>query len=178
MNIGIAGLGTIGGSLARAFYHTANYSVLGWDNDVYTMQRAQMIHTLDVILIDSNIGKCKVILLIMSPEETRDYLEKNGRFIKSDTLVIDCALANRSVYELGCSMARQYGFTFLAGRPLIEVAEEGFRSSRPDLFAGASMLLVPENPSDEALIAHVQTLFTSVGFAGLTLSTLEEAGIQ
>ena len=62
MNVGILGLGLIGGSLARA-YAKAGHTVLASDIDADILSFAQLAGVVYAELNDSNIGTCDLILL-------------------------------------------------------------------------------------------------------------------
>ena len=62
MNVGILGLGLIGGSLARA-YKKAGYTVLVHDTDETTLSFAQLAGVIDSPLTTQNLPSCDLILL-------------------------------------------------------------------------------------------------------------------
>ena len=174
MKIGIVGLGLIGGSLAKAFFDTPNYMVLGWDTDVLILQYAQMMRKLDMILVDANIRFCDVILLATYPDAAIEYLEKMGKYITKDTLVIDCCGTKREVCEAGFAIAKKYGFTFVGGHPMAGTQYSGFKHSRADLFQGATMVIVPPSFDDIELLDRIDKLFKSIGFARISVTTAEQ----
>ncbi len=174
MKIGIVGLGLIGGSLAKAFFDTPNYMVLGWDTDYLILQYAQMMRKLDMILVDANIRFCDVILLATYPDAAIEYLEKMGKYITKDTLVIDCCGTKREVCEAGFAIAKKYGFTFVGGHPMAGTQYSGFKHSRADLFKGATMVIVPPSFDDIELLDRIDKLFKSIGFARISVTTAEQ----
>ncbi len=174
MKIGIVGLGLIGGSLAKAFFDTPNYTVLGWDTDVLILQYAQMMRKLDMILVDANIRFCDVILLATYPDAAIEYLEKMGPLISPNTLVIDCCGTKREVCKAGFALAEKYGFTFVGGHPMAGTQYSGFKHSRADLFQGATMVIVPPTYDDIELLDRISKLFKDIGFARISVTDAEQ----
>ncbi len=170
MNIGIVGLGLIGGSLAKALIKTPNCTVLGWDNDPLTLQYAQMVHVLNGILQDANISQCDVLLVALYPQDTIKYLQEMAPYISTSTLVIDCCGTKREVCAAGFALAEKYGFTFVGGHPMAGTQYSGFKHSRADLFEGATMVIVPPSYDDIELFNRISELFKKIGFAKISIT--------
>ncbi|MBR2499817.1 MAG: prephenate dehydrogenase/arogenate dehydrogenase family protein, partial [Clostridia bacterium] len=62
MNIGIVGLGLIGGSIAKAFKETKEHTVFGTDIDEPTIFKAKLTEAIDAPLTEENIGTCDIII--------------------------------------------------------------------------------------------------------------------
>ena len=67
MTVGIAGLGLIGGSLAKA-YHEAGERVLAYNRSRSVLDFAVMSGAVDGELTAENISECDILLLAMYPE--------------------------------------------------------------------------------------------------------------
>ena len=116
MNIGIVGLGLIGGSLAKA-YKRAGAAVLGCDRDRVVTDYARLAEAIDGELDESHFKSCDVIFLAITPHEAVRWLIENAPGIPADTLVIDCCGTKRMICETGFDLGRRYGFTFVGGHP-------------------------------------------------------------
>lgn len=173
MNIGIVGLGLIGGSMAKA-YKKAGAAVLGCDRDRLVTEFAKMAEAIDGELDESHFRNCDVILLAITPCEAAKWLTENAPGIPAGTLVIDCCGTKRLICETGFALSRRYGFTFIGGHPMAGKHKGGFKNSRADLFRGAAMALVPEKRDDIVLLERLKRLFTSVGFERVIVTTAEE----
>ena len=67
MNIGIVGLGLIGGSMAKSTKARTGHTVWGADLDKETMTMARMCGAIDAPLTDDNLPQCDLILVAIRP---------------------------------------------------------------------------------------------------------------
>lgn len=173
LNIGIVGLGLIGGSLAAAF-HDGGHRVFGCDKDKKTQDFATMAGTIDGALDDENINACDVILIAITLEQAENWLREKARFISADTLVIDCCGVKRGICEVGAEMATAHGFCFMGGHPMAGKQVGGFKNSRGDLFNDATFCLVPTDKNDIRLLMKAKSILEDAGFTKFIVMTPEE----
>jgi len=175
MTIGIAGLGLIGGSLAKAFKaNDTTHTVYGFDTDEAILGFAELSGAIDGTLDESTIKKCDVIYIAVNPGDAVRYLEDNAAKIAKDTLVIDCCGVKQSVCEKCNPLAEQHGFIFIGGHPMAGSHKAGFKNSRADLFRGAYMILVPPVYDDPVLFGRLEDALKPIGFGHLTITTAEK----
>ena len=67
MNIGIVGLGLIGGAMAKSIKKRTGHSVYGIDLDGETMELARMCGAIDGPLTEQTLPKCHIVLLAVRP---------------------------------------------------------------------------------------------------------------
>jgi len=173
MTIGIAGLGLIGGSLAKA-YKADGHSVIGFDTAKAVLTAAQQAGAIDAVLDEQSIGLCDLIFIAVNPGDAVAWLEQNAAHIATSAIVIDCCGVKRSVCAHCFALAGRYGFTFVGGHPMAGSHKAGFPNSRAELFRGASMVLVPPDHGGPALLDHVEKLLTPARFGHLTVTTAEK----
>lgn len=173
MTIGIAGLGLIGGSLAKA-YKSADNTVFGFDTDDAVLGIAQLAGAIDGTLDKETMGKCDVILIAVYPKAAVDFLNEFAPYISNEAIVIDCCGVKRYVCELCFEIARRYGFTFVGGHPMAGTHNSGFKYSKATLFKGAAMILVPPVFDDIMLYDRLEKALAPVGFGKLTITTAEK----
>lgn len=173
MTIGIAGLGLIGGSLAKAYKFNTDYTVYGADADEVTFKRAVLVNALDGRLTEETIGDCDYIFLAMYPAATVQYMEENAKFIKADCCVIDCCGVKESVCPRLFEIAAEYGFSYIGGHPMAGRQFSGFRYATEDLFKDACMILVPKKGEDIAFLEKVKNVLKGAGFAHVSITTAE-----
>ncbi len=131
MNVGILGLGLIGGSLARA-YAMEGHQVCAWDQDESVLSFAKLAGAVHETLDTQTIGSCQLILLAVYPGGSTAWLERHAACLTKQTLVVDCCGMKEEICRKGFSLARQYGFTFVGGHPMAGSQFSGFRYSRAD----------------------------------------------
>ena len=88
--LGVVGLGLIGGSFVKAYRETKDWRVLGTDKNDKITQLAIMAEDIEAELTHKNLHECDLVLIAVYPEAAIEYLEKNGEYINSDAMVIDC----------------------------------------------------------------------------------------
>lgn len=177
MITGIIGLGLIGGSMAKA-YKASGEIVYGFDLDEVTLGYAQLSGTVDAKLTDENIADCDLILIAVNPNAACTWLEDNASKIAPTTVVIDCCGNKRRICSVGFALAEKHGFTFVGGHPMAGLHLSGFKNSRENLFAGASMVIVPPKFDDIALYDKVKTLLAPPKFGLFVFTTAEEHDIM
>jgi len=171
--IGIAGLGLIGGSLAKAYKRAQVRAVYGYDSNAAIQGFAKLDGAIDGELNRETIKQCDAVLIAIYPGDAIAYLEQIAPDIQKDTLVLDCCGVKRAVCEQCFAIAETYGFTFVGGHPMAGKHTSGYKSSSEDLFDGASMILVPKTHDDIMLYDKMEKVLKPVGFGHLTVTTPE-----
>lgn len=173
MNVGILGLGLIGGSLARA-YAKSGHNVYACEIDEDILSFAQLAGVVCGHLDQSTIRFCDLILLSVYSDASASWLEKNGSSVSPNTLVIDCCGIKTDICRRCFSVAEEYGFTFVGGHPMAGSHFSGFKYSRSNLFQGAPMVIVPPRYDDPELLQRVKDALSPCGFKSFSVTTAEE----
>ena len=173
MNVGILGLGLIGGSLARA-YAKNGHTVYAAEKDLSILEFAQLAGIVHGVLDSSTIPCCDLILPAIYTEGSVQWLRDNASFIRSDTFVIDCCGIKQEICQCGFSLAEQYGFTFIGGHPMAGSHFSGFKYSHSNMFQGAPMVLVPPKFDDPMMLEQAKELLTPCNFGSFSITTAQE----
>ena len=173
MNVGILGLGLIGGSLARA-YALEGHTVYAAEKDESMLSFAMLAGAVHGKLDENTIPQCDLILLAIYPDGSASWLEKNAHLIAKNTLVIDCCGIKREICRRCFPLAEKYGFTFVGGHPMAGSQFSGFKYSRADLFRGAPMVLVPPRFDDILLLDRCKTALAPCEFGSFSVTTAEK----
>lgn len=173
MNVGILGLGLIGGSLARA-YTKAGHTVYAAEQNASILDFASLAGVVGGSLTEETIGDCDLILLAIFSGGSVAWLEENAKYIHPETLVIDCCGVKQVVCERCFPLSEYYGFTFVGGHPMAGSHYSGFKYSRPNLFQGAPMVLVPPRYDDPALLSRIKEALSPCGFGSFSVTTAKE----
>lgn len=173
MNVGILGLGLIGGSLARA-YAKAGHRVYVCDKDEQMVSFAQLAGVVHDNLNETTIADCELILLAIYAGGSAAWLEENAHLIDKNTLVIDCCGIKKQICDRCFPLAEAYGFTFVGGHPMAGSHHSGFKYSRSNLFQGAPMVLVPPRYDDPMLLQRVKDALAPCNFGSFSVTTAED----
>jgi len=172
--IGVVGLGLIGGSLAKAYKRVDGIRVLGNDADRSILDFAKMAGAIDGELTDGELTECDLILLAAYPQGVIDWLETKAPRLRGANMVIDCSGTKLRICERAFPIAAEYGFTFVGGHPMAGLHQSGFKYSREDLFDGAPMVIVPPTFEDIHLLDNIEKLLAPVGFGRFSFTTAKE----
>ena len=173
MNVGILGLGLIGGSLARA-YALDGHTVYAAEKDVRMLSFAMLAGAVHGSLDESTIPGCDLILLAIYPAGSAGWLEENARLVNPQALVIDCCGIKREVCSRCFPLAEEYGFTFVGGHPMAGSQFSGFKYSRANLFENQPMVLVPPVFDDIVLLDRVKEALKPCRFGSFSVTTAEK----
>ena len=174
MNVGIVGLGLIGGSMAKSIKSRTANTVWGIDLDAETMTMARMCGAIDAPLTDSNLPQCDLILVAIRPGAAVEWVRRNADIISRSAILVDLCGVKRVVVEGIGPIAEQHGFAYIGGHPMAGKERGGFTAASDSLYVGASMILTPDKRTDMQLLETLKAFFLDIGFAGLTFSDPEE----
>ena len=174
MNVGIVGLGLIGGSMAKSIKVRTAHTVWGIDLDTETMTLSRLSGAIDGALTRENIQACDLLLVAIRPAAAVDWVLEHAPVIAKSAIVVDLCGVKRGVCEAIAPIAKEYGFAYIGGHPMAGRERGGFVHSSEELFTGASMILTPDQNTDMRMLETLKAFFTDIGFAGLTFSTPEE----
>ncbi|MBR5020504.1 MAG: prephenate dehydrogenase/arogenate dehydrogenase family protein, partial [Oscillospiraceae bacterium] len=173
MNVGILGLGLIGGSMARA-YALEGHTVYATQRNEDMLHFAMMTGAVHGKLDEETIPQCDLILLAIYPGGCVRWLEANAHLIRPDALVMDGAGIKREICERCFPLAEKYGFTFVGGHPMAGSQFSGFKYSRANLFKGQPMVLVPPRFDDIDLLERCKKALEPLGFGRFSVTTADD----
>ena len=173
MTVGIVGLGLMGGSFAKA-YAEAGHTVYGTDRDRSVLDFAKMSGVLAGELTDQTLADCDLVLIALYPRASIAWLEAHAAAIGHETLVIDCCGVKRQVCAACFPLAAKHGFPFLGGHPMAGTHNSGYSWSRPNMFKGAPMVLVPADRDDIDLLQRAKDALAPAGFGRYSVTTAEK----
>ena len=174
MNVGIVGLGLIGGSMAKSVKARTAHTVFGTDLDQETMALARMSGAIDAPLTEENLPQCDLILVAICPGAAVRWVRDHADRIAKSAILVDLCGVKRVVVEALTPVAQEHGFAYIGGHPMAGRERGGFTASSEDLYVGASMILTPDERTDMHLLETLKVFFLDIGFAGLTFSDPEE----
>ena len=173
MNVGILGLGLIGGSLARA-YAMEGHTVYAAEKDEAMLSFAMLAGAVHGRLDINSIPQCDLILLAIYPAGSAGWLEENAPLIRTDALVLDCCGIKREICARCFPLAQKYGFTFVGSHPMAGSQFSGFKYSRANLFENQPMVLVPPVFDDIVLLDRVKEALKPCRFGSFSVTTAEK----
>ena len=173
MIVGVAGLGLIGGSFVKG-YHSLGHTVYAWNRSRKTLDFALISGYVDAELTEENVSECDLIVVCLYPEASIEWVRTMAPYFGSKPLVMDACGTKRNVCEACFRLADEYGFTFVGGHPMGGTKYSGYKYSKPDMFVGAPMVIVPPKYDDIELYSRVKNLLEPLGFGRYSITTAED----
>ena len=171
MNIGIVGLGLIGGSLAKSAKKNTEFKVFGYDLNSDVVKNAIEDKVLDGELTQKQLSSCDYVFIPLYPEAVIDYVQNNSGFFKDGAVVIDCAGVKRSVCDKCFEIADKSHFTFVGGHPMAGTQFSGFENSKDTMFYNAPFVLTPKENEDILILANAREVIMKLGFGRVSVMT-------
>jgi prephenate dehydrogenase len=174
MNIGVVGLGLIGGSIVKSAKKNTNFKVYGYDVDSDIIKNAEKNKFIDGELTDSALSVCDYIFIPLYPEAVVDFVKKNAKNFKTDAVVIDCAGVKRTVCRECFKVAEENNFSFVGGHPMAGTQFSGFENSKDTMFHNAPFVLTPKENEDILILANARDVIMKLGFGRVSVMTPEK----
>jgi prephenate dehydrogenase len=162
--MGIAGLGLIGGSLAKAFSPFDGLEINAFDSDPATLEEARRIRRFRRVVSDPGEFMALDIdlaYLCMPVHLNAQMLEEMGR-LKVPYAVTDAGSTKRAANEAALAA----GVNFCGGHPIAGKEVAGFAQSEASLIPGCLYILTPDprfGPAQKELLGRLKSLHELLG---------------
>jgi len=173
MEIGIIGLGLIGGSLAKAISQNTDHTVYGTDISDQVVKKALLVNAIEQELTNDLLPHCDIVIVALYPQATIDYVKEHAHLIKKNGIMIDCGGIKQLVCDTLIPIAEEHEFLFIGGHPMAGLEHSGFAYAKKSLFNNASMVITPTKGPIES-IQVLKELFTAIGFTNIQIATAQE----
>ena len=173
MIVGVAGLGLIGGSFVKC-YHSQGHTVYAWNRNRKTLDFALISGYVDAELTEENVSECDLVVVCLYPEASIEWVRMMAPYFGSKPLVMDACGTKCNVCEACFKLAEEYDFTFVGGHPMGGTKFSGYKYSKPDMFRGAPMVVVPPTFDDIDLLSRVKKLLEPLNLGRYSITTAED----
>lgn len=171
MNIGVVGLGLIGGSIVKSAKRNTEHTIFGYDINEKIVSDAIENKFLDGALDGDTIKVCDYIFIPLYPAKVIDFVEKNASSFKQGAVIIDCAGVKKKVCEKCFEIADEFNFTFIGGHPMAGTQFSGFDNSKETMFHNAPFVLTPKENEDILILANAREIIMQLGFGRVSVMT-------
>ena len=169
----VAGLGLMGGSMAKAIKKHTDCRVLGWNRTESVCQKALEEGAIDAIARDADFAACDLLIPVLYPEETLKLLREKIPVMRKGSVIVDLVGVKTRLVETVGPLAKQYGIRYTGGHPMAGLAKAGYGRSFAELYKGASMILVPTAATVPGDLDELGTFFTGLGFGRIQVCSAE-----
>ena len=173
MNIGIIGLGLMGGSFARVL-KKHGHTVYAYDLSESVMRKGELMKAYDHPLTVEVADRVDMLVAAVFPSSFGSAIEDYLPHLKSGAIVTDfCGTKGRVVEEMKAFSVKFPELVFVGGHPMAGREYSGIEHSAINLFDKASMILVPVVADIYALDA-MKKFFLSLGFGSVVFTTARD----
>jgi prephenate dehydrogenase len=150
----VAGLGLIGGSLAKAMAQSDDNTIIGYDTNEETIRYALEHHIIDQSYLNFTeaVQQADIIILATPISETIKLMGVlNEITFNKDIIVSDVSSVKGAIIETAHQFTNER-ITFIGGHPMAGSHKSGVRAAKEHLFENAIYVLTPtQKCSDEKL---------------------------
>lgn len=174
MNVGIIGLGLIGGSLGRTIVNRTSDKVFALDISRKAMLDGRLLSAYHDELSKDNIGQMDIVFFSLYPNALESALVEYCPLLKDGCIVCDCCGNKRRVVKQMKELSKEFpNLEFISTHPMAGREFSGVSHSTATLFDRASMILVPVK-SDLHTTAFIKQYALSIGFGTVVITTAEK----
>ncbi len=173
MNIGIIGLGLIGGSLGRVFIKNTDNIVYGTDISKENLLKAKMLGAFHLELNDNNYSDIDMLFIALCPKAFCDVLSEIAPKLHKGAIIVDIAGNKNKVVNSMKKISSKYPeLKFIATHPMAGREYSGIKHSMPTLFENSSILIVPVI-ADIQDVVNFKALMLKLGFSKVIMTDAE-----
>jgi prephenate dehydrogenase len=163
MNIGIIGLGLMGGSLGKAILKKTAHKVFGADKNSDTAIKAKLVNAISAPLTAENLGKIDILIVALNPRDFYQAVSECADSLKKKCIIIDiCGIKTPVISAMEKLSAKYPHLIFVSTHPMAGREFYGINHAIAGLFEKCSVIIVPVN-KDIAAMHSVKALFLEIG---------------
>jgi prephenate dehydrogenase len=173
-NVGIAGIGLIGGSLAKDLRSLGlTDRILGWNRTLSHAERALELGLVDSVVptLDALVDEADLIVLAMPVDVLVETLPRVLDRLRPGQVVIDVGSTKQALVDAVVSHPKRK--QFVACHPMAGTEKSGPDAAIDNLFRGRFTLLINPAESDAELLCRVSAMWSQVGSVLATMSAKE-----
>ena len=170
----IAGLGLMGGSMAKTIKARTLSRVLGWNRTRATAEQALADGSIDAIATEALYKEADLVIIGLYPQATVDWLLENMPKMKKGCVIVDMVGVKQFMVDHLEQAALDAGVHYVGGHPMAGREFPGLDFALPTLFDGASMIFVPTRSSTERVLEQLEAYFMSLGFGQTVRCTAQQ----
>lgn len=159
-NIGIIGLGLIGGSLGLALTNK-NYKVYGFDNnDLHSKKAVELGLVCDIISIDEMLNICEVIFVATPTRVSLNIIKKLLNKVKPSQVVIDVGSTKMLICNELLNVKNRKNY--VAAHPIAGTENSGPTAAIHDLFLNKKLVICDKEESCNSALTSAIEIFLAL----------------
>lgn len=174
MNIGIIGLGLMGGSFAKTLRKKTDDKIFGADANENALLKAEMLGVIDGRLNEETVKTVDMLFIATTPDKIEEIFIKFLPHLKNGAIITDFCGIKRKVVGIMKECVNKYrDLIFVGGHPMAGREFSGIEHATSTLFENASMILTNVN-ADIFTMEKIKAFYLNLGFREVVITTPEE----
>lgn len=174
MNIGILGLGLMGGSLAKAFKRHTEYKIYGFDIQKESILKALMMNAIDEEINEETYKELDVVFVCMNVNDTKKTFEEIYNKLKKGAILTDITGVKKEIIKTLKEISKKRDdLEIITIHPMAGREYSGISHSAIDLYENANILFIPVHNSIHGYI-QLKNLFEKIKVKKVLSTTCEE----
>lgn len=171
MNVGIIGLGLIGGSLGRSIIKNTDHTVFGTDIDNNVIIKAKLLKAINYELEEKDYKNLDFVFVATTPQTATKIITEISPKLKSGAIVMDCCGTKKVVVECMQELKNKHkNLYYLGGHPMAGREFSTISHSVSNLFDRSYFLVVPVR-ADIKILAKVKELLLAIGCLNMVVTS-------
>lgn len=168
MNIGIVGVGLIGGSYARSL-KPHGHTIIGMNRSQASLDIALKNDFIDEGTTNPEevLQKCDVVFICLYPQDTADFLYRYQSSFKKNAIVSDVAGIKRYMMQK-INIDDFDSLEFVFAHPIAGRESKGIAYSSDTVFNGANFVITPHEKNSEQALCTIEKLAEQMGFRNIS----------
>lgn len=172
--IGVAGLGLIGGCMAKTIKAKTDCRIYGLEIRGEICQTALAENVIDAVLTKDNMADCDLLIVALYPGACISFVKEYIPFMRKGCIIVDCGGIKTDVCESLSSYCNENGVFFIGGHPMAGIEKSGYEYSFVGLFDNATMILCKDEYTDAIAFETMKKFFRDLGFGAIRETDYKE----
>ncbi|XMB67457.1 prephenate dehydrogenase [Mycoplasmatota bacterium zrk1] len=173
MNIGIVGLGLIGGTYAQNLIENHNVYGIDINNDSLLFAEEYGYITKGFLEPRDILGKCDVVIICLYPNQIYDFVKENEMHFKLNAVLTDASgIKSKLVEEVEEVLREDLDFVF--AHPVAGRETKGVRNSDKLIFSKGNFVITPTKRNKLSSIELIEKLANEIGFLNVNKLSASE----
>lgn len=174
MNIGILGLGLMGGSLARALKRNTEHKVFGFDIQKEAILKALMINAIDKEIEEKDYKDLDVVIICMNVDQAQKAIKDVYKKLKKNAILTDVTGVKKEIIKTLKEVSKDRDdLELITTHPMAGREFSGISHSAIDLYENANILFIPVHNSIKGYI-KLKEIFEEIKVRRVLSTTQEE----
>ncbi len=172
-NIGIIGLGLIGGSIAKAIKRYDGYTIKAFNRSRPSLDAALEDRIIDKGSTEdlSILSDCDVIFVCTPVDLIPSYVERLIPIIKKDCIITDVGSTKNSIYNEMLKFGNK--INYIGGHPMAGSEQTSYKAAKPFLLENAYYVLTPSPTVDKDCVNAFKELIKLTGAVTIVIDPAE-----